>query len=310
MTTSQRISYLNLALCILFWASIPVASKKILVEMTNVQMLFWSTLFSFWVMAGMLVAQGKARQLARYRPTAYAWMGLLGFLGAYLYYVLLYGAFARTTAAEGFILAYTWPILVSLLAVLLLGEKLTVRKALAVVVSFVGIVVIVTQGRMVSITLTSLSGDFLALAGAFVFALFSVLGKRVRYDPLLSAAVYFAVALVAVAATVMLPALATGRGPGVGWPSAAVWPWLLYNGILVNGVTYVFWFRALEHGDTFVISNALYLTPFLSLVYIHLWLDEPILPSAVAGLLIIVTGIGMQAWGRRASTPRRKQLGG
>jgi drug/metabolite transporter (DMT)-like permease len=288
MTAPQRISYLNLALCILLWASIPVASKKILVEMTNVQMLFWSTIFSFFVLAGVLVIQGKLRLLARYTVPEYGWMGLLGFLGAYLYYILLYGAFALTTAAEGFILAYTWPILVSLLAVVLLGEKLTGRRILAVAISFFGVLVIVTQGRIVSVAFTSLAGDLLALAGAFVFALFSVLGKRARYDQTVSATVYFGVALLAVTATVLLT-------DGIPIPSAGVWPWLLYNGVLVNGISYVFWFKALENGDTFVISNALYLTPFLSLLYVYFWLDEAILPSAVVGLVVIVAGIGVQA---------------
>ena len=80
----------------------------------------------------------------------------------------------------------------------------------------------------------------------------------------------------------------------------SVWPWLIFNGVLVNGITYIFWFKALENGDTFVISNALYLTPFLSLVYIYYWLEEPVLPSAVAGLLVIVAGIGVQAVRPRA----------
>lgn len=288
MTAPQRISYLNLALCILLWASIPVASKKILVEMSNVQMLFWSTIFSFVVLAGVLVIQRKLRLLARYTVADYGWMGLLGFLGAYLYYILLYGAFALTTAAEGFILAYTWPILVSLLAVMLLGEKLTGRRLLAVAISFFGVLVIVTQGRIISVAFTSLAGDLLALAGAFVFALFSVLGKRARYDQTVSATVYFGVALLAVTATVLLT-------DGIPAPSAGVWPWLLYNGVLVNGISYVFWFKALENGDTFVISNALYLTPFLSLLYVYFWLDEAILPSAVVGLVVIVAGIGVQA---------------
>ncbi len=298
----RHISYLNLSFCILLWASIPLASKKILVEMTNVQMLFWSTIFSFLVLAGMVAFQGKARLLARQSVRTYAWMGLLGLLGAYLYYMLLYGAFARTTAAEGFILAYTWPILVSLLSVVLLGEKLTGARVAAILISFCGVIIIVTQGQIVTLALTNLTGDLLALAGAFVFALFSVLGKRGRYDPTLSTAVYFSVALLAVTATVLF----TGS---VVWPSPHVWPWLLYNGLLVNGVSYIFWFKALEHGDTFVISNVLYLTPFLSLVYVYFWLDEAILPSALVGLVVIVAGVGIQAARNRVSTRPADQNG-
>ena len=282
-------SYLYLALCILLWAAIPVASKKILVTLDNLQMLFYSTVLSALAIGGVLVAQGKHRLLIRACPAELGQMALLGSLGAYLYYVLLYAAFARTTAVEGFILAYTWPILVSLLAVLLLGEALTGRKVLAVAVSFLGVVVIVTQGRLLSVSFTSLSGDLLALSGALVFALFSVLGKGKRFDPTVAALVYFLTALLLVTPTLLLFSR-------LEWPPPGIWPWLLLNGLLINGVTYIFWFKALEHGDTFVISNALYLTPFLSLIYVLLLLDEPVRPSAVMGLAIILAGIGLQSW--------------
>lgn len=295
-------SYVNLALCILLWASIPVASKKILAELTNVQMLFWSTIFSALALGLLVIAQGKLPLLARTRPQDYARLAGLGFLGAFLYYVLLYGAFARTSAAEGFILAYTWPILISLLAVPLLNERMTAPRLLAVLVSFAGVIVIVTRGRLVDVAFTSLAGNLLALSGAFVFALFSVLGKRTSYarsyDLTVAAFVYFLAALAAVSLTV-LPA---GGSP---WPSPAVWGWLLYNGLLVNGISYLFWFKALAHGDTFVISNALYLTPALSLLYVRLFLDEPVHPSALAGLLLIVGGLFFQSWReRRQERPR------
>lgn len=285
----QRRAYLYLGLCILVWASIPVASKKALVELDNMQLLFYSTIFSFLVLAAVLVAQGKHRHLRRYGRADYAMMALLGFLGCYLYYLLLYGALALTTAAEGFILAYTWPILVLILAVLILREPITVRKVIAVAISFIGIVVIVTQGQIGAVQFTSLRGDLLALAGALSFALFSVLGKRYSFDQTTAVFVYFGAALALALFT--LPLLAP-----IPWPSPAVWPWILYNGALVNGVSYIWWFKALEHGETHIISNALYLTPFVSLIYIWLLLDEPFAVSALAGLVIIVAGIGLQTF--------------
>jgi drug/metabolite transporter (DMT)-like permease len=281
-------SYFYLSLCILLWASIPVTSKKVLVELSNLQMLFYSSVLSAAAIGVIAVVQGKISTMKRYRWSDYRELSILGFLGAFLYYVLLYGAFARTTAAEGFILAYTWPILVSILAVILLGEKLTGLKVLAIGISFVGVVVIVTQGRIFTVNFTSLSGDMLALAGALVFALFSVLGKRKNFDQVVGAFVYFVVAFICVTATVLLFS-------EVKLPSASIWPWLIYNGLFVNGVTYIFWFKALEHGDTFVVSNALYLTPFLSLIYVYYFLNEPIHASSVVGLVIIVAGILLQS---------------
>jgi drug/metabolite transporter (DMT)-like permease len=281
-------SYLNLALCILLWATIPVASKKILAELSNLQMLFWSTIFSVIALGALVFGQRKVATLARYGPRDFARLSWLGLLGAFLYYILLYGAFARTSAAEGFILAYTWPILITLLAVPLLGERLTPARLLAVVTSFGGVVVIVTRGRLVELSVTSLPGNLLALCGALVFAFFSVQGKRLNYDLTIAAFIYFATALVCAAVAIAF----VGISP---LPSPPVWGWLLYNGLLVNGISYLFWFMALEHGDTFIVSNLLYLTPALSLLFVRLLLNEPVHSSATLGLLLIAGGILIQS---------------
>jgi len=282
--SKKLISYINLGVCIVFWASAPVAAKKILVELNNIQTLFYSTILSLLVIGIILVFQKKIKILKRYSAKEYWTMGILGFLGSYLFYVFLYGAFSLTTASEAFVLDYTWPVWVLILAFALLREKITLQKILAILIGFFGIVVIVTHGKPFSFEFTNLTGDLLALLGAFTFALFSVLGKKFNFDKTISVFVYFLSALFFITVTVL-------TFSSIPWPSASIWPWLLYNGILVNGVTYIFWFNALEHGDTHIISNALYLTPFLSLVYIWMFLDEKILPSSIIGLLIVVAGI-------------------
>jgi drug/metabolite transporter (DMT)-like permease len=286
--TPRAQSYLSLALCILLWASIPVASKKILAELSNLQMLFYSTTFSVFALGALVLWQRKTVSLKDYTLRDFANLCWLGFLGAFLYYVLLYGAFARTSAAEGFLLAYTWPILISLLAVPLLGERFTPARLIAIVISFSGVVAIVTQGRMVELRVENLAGNLLALCGALVFALFSIQGKRANYNVTVAAFVYFCAALICSAVAILFSG-------GLALPSTAVWGWLIYNGLLVNGLSYVFWFKALEHGDTFIVSNLLYLTPAISLLFVLLLLDEPVHASAVSGLVLIIAGILFQS---------------
>jgi drug/metabolite transporter (DMT)-like permease len=281
-------SFFYLGLCILSWGLIPVVSKNILVELNNLQMLFYSTIFSCIVMCGIILFEKKTSVLTTYAINDYAKIGVLGFLGTYLYYVLLYAALALTSASEGFILAYTWPMLVIILAFPLLKERLTVKKLCSIFISFLGIVVIVTHGSIFTLSFTSLQGDIFALGGAGVFALFSVLGKKYQYDQVVSVFIYFVTALVFITPTLFLFS-------SLKVPSLHVWLWLLLNGFLVNGVSYIFWFKALEYGDTSVTSNALYLTPFLSLVYIALFLGERILFSSIVGLVIIVAGIILQS---------------
>ncbi len=281
-------SYFYLALCILLWASIPVASKKMLVELNNIQILFYSTILSFLALGVILLIEKKIVVMRNYSLRDYFTMSFLGFLGTYLFYILLYGAFALIPASEGYILNFTWPILVLILAFILLKEKITVKKIIAILISFFGIVVIVTKGRIFSLSLSNMQGDLLALSASFVFAFFSVLGKKYNYDKTISTFIYFASGLVFITLTTLFFS-------SIKLPSANVWLWLLYNGILVNGVSYIFWFKALEHGDTHVISNTLYLTPFLSLIYISIFLNEKILLSSIIGLIIIVSGIIVQA---------------
>lgn len=263
-------------------------------------MLFYSTIFSCIVVGNIVLFQKKASVLATYSMRDYAKIGVLGFLGTYLYYVLLYGALALTSASEGFILAYTWPMLVIILAFPLLRERLTVKKLCSICISFLGIVVIVTHGRIFTLSFTSLQGDLLALGGAGVFALFSVLGKKYQYDQVVSVFIYFVTALVFITPTLFLFS-------SLKIPSLHVWLWLLLNGCLVNGVSYIFWFKALEYGDTSVTSNALYLTPFLSLVYIAIFLGEQILLSSIVGLVIIVVGIVLQSVNLHRKKPVREE---
>ena len=237
--------------------------------------------------------------LTRYTLREFAHLSWLGFLGAFLYYVLLYGAFANTSAAEGFVLAYTWPILISLLAVPLLGEKLTPSRLAAIAISFGGVVVIVTRGQMMEFQVENLGGNLLALCGAFVFALFSILGRRAAYDLTIAAFVYFCAALLCSAAAVAF----TGSLP---LPSLSIWGWILYNGLLVNGVSYLFWFKALQHGETPIVSNLLYLTPVLSLSLVSVFLTEPVHTSAVSGLTLILAGILLQSWPKLAAMTRTR----
>lgn len=285
-------SYCFMALCILLWASIPVASKKILLELDNLQMLFYSTVFSVISLIVVFLFLGRLKTLKEYSKKDYLIMGFLGFLGTYLYYVLLYGAFRLTTAQEGFILVYTWPILVLVLAFIVLKEEPTIRKVLAILISFFGIVVVITHGEIFSLHFTSLTGDVLALLGAFVFAYFSIIGKKYNFDKVAGPLIYFSSGLFFITLTMLV--YSTFKIPSLG-----VWIWLVYNGVFVNGVSYVFWFKALEHGDTDIVSNAVYLTPGLSLFYISVFLGEKILLSSIVGLVIIISGIIVQSLGRQ-----------
>lgn len=61
------------------------------------------------------------------------------------------------------------------------------------------------------------------------------------------------------------------------------------------GITFFFWLKALQTADsTDKISNLVYIAPFLSLIFVHLILREPVYYTTPAGLVLIIAGILVQ----------------
>jgi drug/metabolite transporter (DMT)-like permease len=69
----------------------------------------------------------------------------------------------------------------------------------------------------------------------------------------------------------------------------------VYIGLFEMGITFFFWLKALRMASTTdKISNLVYLAPFLSLIFVHFILREPVFYTTPAGLLLIVSGIMIQ----------------
>jgi len=66
----------------------------------------------------------------------------------------------------------------------------------------------------------------------------------------------------------------------------------VWIGLFEMGITFVVWDRALRLAkNTAQVANLIYLTPFVSLLFIGGILSESIMWSTVVGLILIVSGI-------------------
>ncbi len=279
--------YLYVVLCILFWALIPVCSKKVLIGMNNISMMFFSNIISSVTMLAYIAYSKKFHIFKLYSVKDYFYMFFLGFLGSFLYYVFLYGAFSIASAQEVFIINYLWPILIVLLALFIFKEPLTLMKAISILISFLGVVIIATKGSLFSLDFSNIKGDVLAFLAALSFALFSVLGRNAKYDESIAVFIYFA-------SSSVLSLFFIGY-MNVNVINFNILFWLFVNGILANGISYVFWFFALKNGNIHIVSNSVYLTPFVSLLFIYILLKEDIHTYSFLALIFIISGIALQS---------------
>ena len=75
-----------------------------------------------------------------------------------------------------------------------------------------------------------------------------------------------------------------------------------YVGVFEMGIAFVFWLVALRLSETTArVANLIFISPFVSLIFIHFLVGEEILPSTPIGLILIVAGLLIQRLGSRSN---------
>ncbi len=263
------------------WSTVATGFELGLERLEPLQLVFLGTLVSlgvFW-----LAAWRAGRH--RLPPTSLRHAALLGLVNPFAYYVVLFEAYARLPAQIAQPLNYTWAVMLAILAVPVLGQRLSRRALAGILVSYAGVVVVLAQGRLGAAPALSSAGVALALASTVLWAGYWLMTTRSRAEP---------VALMAWSFLFATPAVAVACGLGPGWPAPspvnlAFGAWV---GLLEMGVTFLLWQRALRltaHAGR--LGQLIFLSPFASLVLIATVLGERIHATSVAGLAVIVTGI-------------------
>jgi len=145
-------------------------------------------------------------------------------------------AIGHLPLAQAVALSYSTPIFVTIAAVLLLHEKVRARRWAAVVVGFIGVLIIVRPGSA-----QFSAGTLIALLAAVLSGFVSIQIKQLsRTEPadrivLLTTMIWVPMSL--------LPALAVWV-----WPTPMGWVWAICAGVLGTG-GHMLWTRALHLGD-------------------------------------------------------------
>ncbi len=279
-------SFIFAGISILLWSTMATVSKLLLDSMIGMQVLCIGALFAAVFLFLLGLCNGKVRQMRQLSAKDYLKMVIAGLPGTFLYYMFYYIGAARLPASQAFIINYLWPIMSVVFACVLLKEKMTVRKAVAIVLSFLG-VVIVTGGDLLHLTVQTGIGIGGCILGAVSYGIFTSLNQKWRYDTQTAT-------MVAFGATFVIALAVNAINGNMFLPQAAQLAGLAFNGVLSFAIPTMCWILALSSGNTAKISNLAYITPFLSLVWTSLLLKEPITVYAVVGLFVIILGIFIQ----------------
>ena len=294
MKSEQKTAYLYALASVLAWSTVSTAFKLSLRHLTPLGLLLFSAAFATLFLGVYNLARHGGKFI---KPAFSGWKRSLaaGLLNPFVYYLMLFEAYRRLPAQQAQVLNYTWAIVLSLLSILILRERFRARDMLALGLSFIGVAVISTEGRILSLQFTDPLGAALAVSTSLVWAGYWILNMKDSRAAESKLVLNFLVGTLATALYALLRGKLNATGlfnPG----GIYLWGILggLYVGIFEMGLTFILWQKALEKShNTASVSNLIFLTPFISLAFIALVLKEAIHPATLIGLVVIV---GSNLW--------------
>lgn len=281
-------SYLYAAISIFCWSTVAATCKMLLDELDSFQLLWMNSLIAAVFLAILNLCTKNDKKIKSYKPKDYLLMASIGLPGTLLYYIFYYAGTDLMPASEAFIVNYLWPIMSVLFACIILKEKLTFKKVMAILISFLGVAIVI-GGSIKGFDKSALLGALFCALGAVFYGIFTALNQKAEYNTLTTLSVsYFATFLITTAVNAFNGNLFT---PRIDQAAGFLW-----NGIFTVAISNFFWILALGNGKgkTAKISNLAYVTPFLSSVWTSIFLDEKITVASILGLAVIVSGIFIQ----------------
>ncbi len=185
------------------------------------------------------------------------------------------------------VLNYSMPVWVAILAHFFLNEKLTKRKALGVVVSMIGLVILMHID-----SLGNASSLFITIGGAISWAVANVVIKyqnsRLKgKDCNMIQYTAWQMTIGSIILFVYTSCMETGQ---VHWTPMAV-ACLAYNGILASALAFFLWNYVLTCMEASKASIAVLAVPVVGVVCGILFLGERLYVSTAAGMVLILAGI-------------------
>lgn len=215
-----------------------------------------------------------------------------GFQAAYFTSVTLSGI-----AITALVAICSAPILITLLAVLLLGERPSLRLALSLALGVGGTTLLVLGPRAIDGAPSGFgAGVGFALLAGLAYALYVVVAKAAvaRTAPLPVAAWTFAAA-----AVVMAPALLQD---GVRHQIELGWPWLLYLGAVTTAGAYAAYTVGLRHVPAAAAGVAALLEPLTATLLGVIVFGERLGVAGWVGAVLLLGALGLVVLPERART--------
>lgn len=284
--------YAGLTLVAVVWGNAFVAIRHAVQFMTPVELAAARFLPVVILFGGWLLATDRAGvwQLAR---EAWPQVLYMAWGGVSVYQLAINTGQTRVGAGTASLIIALSPAVAAALAAIFLRERLTLLKTSGLLISFVGLVIIITAGNQLQFNLNELGYYALILLAAVVWGSYSVVGQSIpdhhsRLRVTAAALTLAGLPLVALAPPGWLPRLLT--------LPASVWWAVAFLSLLCTIFAYAMWLYGVRVLGAARVQSFNYLVPLFAVLSGILLLNERLTWGQVAGGALIVAGVIAINW--------------
>ena len=283
-----NIAYKYALISVFLWSTVATAFKISLQYLTPEELVLYASVTSLFTLFIVLSVQNKLTLIIPYIKQNIFLVLTLGLINPFLYYLILFKAYDLLPAQEAQAINYTWALMLAFLSVPFLKQQLRFNDIIAGIICYFGVLIISTKGDPFGLNFSNIEGVLLALFSTVLWAFYWIFNTKVKSDPVVALFSNFLLSM----PLIIIYVLFTQE---LHFPNIYGALGAIYVGLFEMGITFLFWLKAMQiTPNTSKIANMIFISPFLSLIFIYFILNEPIYISTLFGLLFIIVGLVIQ----------------
>ncbi|MCX7797040.1 MAG: DMT family transporter [Melioribacter sp.] len=203
-------------------------------------------------------------------------------------WIQLTGLKYTSAANTGWIIGIT-PIFMTILGSIFFKEKVNYFQLSGIIIAFLGLLLLISKGNITSINFISHKGDFLILASAFTWSVYSLVNKKIsiHYPPLMT--IFYLFLMMSI---ILFPFTINPENIN-DLLQINIFDWLalIFLGFFCSGIAYVLWADAMSKMHSSKVGAFLYIEPFVTVFAAFIFLKEEITFFTMLGGIVIVIGV-------------------
>ena len=298
--TDMKRAYIYVLITALLFGTMEVSCKIAANDLDPFQLTFLRFLIGGLMLLPFAVRQMKRRQV-RLEGRDILTLAGIGFIGVTISMSLFQLSIVMCNASTVSVLFCVNPFFTMVFAHFMTEEKLNRRRIVILAVALVGIFLMIRHWDIQEGN--SGTGMLLMIIAALFFGLYTVMGKvsQERLGPIAQTSISFLLG----AGILLIVILIMGR-PVIAGVADNI-PIILYTGVMVTGVGYYCFFRAIELSDALTGSFAFFLKPAIAPVIAVIVLHEVILWNTVVGIVLILIASLLKILGDRKTESEKTE---